>query len=72
MLDTYFSILVYRGVSLMLLSNYGSHSQITNFGGMNRRFQAKREKYLKCRIIKSTASIPTKFCTTVKTTSQYA
>jgi len=33
------------------------------FGGMNRRFQAKRAKYWKLHVIETTASISTKFCT---------
>ena len=36
-------------------------------GGVNRRFQAKRAKYLKFHVIETTASISTKFCTTIET-----
>ena len=39
-----------------------------NFGGVNRRFHAKRTKYSKFHIIESTAAIPTKFSTTIQTT----
>jgi len=39
-----------------------------NFGGINRRFQAKLVKSKNMHIIKTTASIPTKFCTAIKTT----
>ena len=42
-----------------------------NFGSMNRHFQAKCTKYSNFHIIKTTAWIPTKFCTPVKT-SKYA
>ena len=34
---------------------------------MNRRFQAKRAKYRKFHVIETTASISTKFCTTIET-----
>jgi len=37
-------------------------------GGVNRHFQAKLSKYYHLHIIETTASIPNKFCTTVKTT----
>jgi len=40
----------------------------TIFFGVNRRFRAKQAKYWKFHIIKTTASIPTKFCKTLKTT----
>ena len=36
--------------------------------GVNRRFQAKLVKSKNVHIIKTTASIPTKFCTVIKTT----
>ena len=39
-----------------------------NLGGVNRRFPAKLLKSKNMHIIKTTASIPTKFCTTIKTT----
>ena len=39
-----------------------------NFGGLNRHFPAKLVKSKKMHIIKTTASIPTKFCTVIKTT----
>ena len=39
-----------------------------NFGGVNRRFQAKRAKYWKFHVIETTASILTKFGTTTETT----
>ena len=38
------------------------------FWGVNRRFQAKLAKSKNVHIIKTTVSIPTKFCTVVKTT----
>jgi len=38
------------------------------FWGVNRRFQAKLAKSKNVHIIKITASIPTKFCTVIKTT----
>jgi len=41
--------------------------QNPNFGGVNRRFQAKRAKYWKFHDIETTASISTKFCTTIET-----
>ena len=40
-----------------------------NFGGVNRRFQAKLAKSKNVHIIKTTAPIPTKFCTAIKTTN---
>jgi len=39
-----------------------------NFWGMNRHFQFKRAKYLNFNIIETTAWIPGKFCTPIKTT----
>jgi len=39
-----------------------------NFWGVNRRFQAKLVKSNNIHIIKTTASIPTKLCTAIKTT----
>jgi len=38
------------------------------FWGVNRRFQTKLAKSKNVHIIKTTASIPTKFCTVIKTT----
>ena len=38
-----------------------------NFGGVNRRFQAKRAKNWKFHVIETPASILTKFCTTMET-----
>jgi len=38
-----------------------------NFWGVNRRFQAKRAKYWKFHVIETTASILTKFSTTIET-----
>ena len=38
------------------------------FWGVNRRFQAKLAKLKNVHIIKTTTSIPTKFCTVIKTT----
>jgi len=56
------------GVLLTLLSILGVKSlKNSNFGGVNRRFQAKRPKYWKFHVIETTASISTKFCTTIKT-----
>jgi len=40
----------------------------SNFGGVNRRFPAKLLKLKNMHIIKTIASIPTKFCTAIKTT----
>jgi len=39
-----------------------------NFGGVNSRFQAKLVNSKNMHIIKTTVSIPTKFCTAIKTT----
>ena len=56
------------GVSLTLLPILGLKSpKNPNFGGVNRRFQAKRAKYWKFHVIETTASISTKFCTTIET-----
>jgi len=56
------------GVSLTLLPILGVKSPINpNCGGVNRRFQAKRAKYWKFHVIETTASISTKFCTTIET-----
>ena len=41
--------------------------QKPQFWGVNRRFQAKLAKSKNVHIIKTTASIPTKFCTVIKT-----
>ena len=46
----------------------GWNPQNPNFGGVNRRFQAKRAKYWKFHVIETTASILTKFGTTTETT----
>jgi len=40
------------------------------FCGVNRRFQAKLAKSKNVHIIKTTASIPTKFCTVIQTTKR--
>jgi len=37
-----------------------------NFGGVNRRFQAKRAKYGKFHVIETDASISAKFCTMIE------
>jgi len=56
-------------IPLTLLHILGvKSSQNSNFRGMNRQFQAKRAKYWKFHIIKSTASISTKYCMTIETT----
>ena len=56
------------GVSLTLLPILLVKSpENPNFGGVNRRFQAKRAKYWKFHVIETTASISTKFCTTIET-----
>ena len=56
------------GVSLTLLPILGvKYPKTPNFGGVNGRFQAKRAKYWKFHIIETTASILTKFCTTIET-----
>jgi len=55
------------GVSLTLLPILGVKSPETpNFWGVNSRFQAKRAKYSKFYVIETTASISTKFCTTIE------
>ena len=43
------------------------YPQNPNFWGVNRRFQAKRAKYLKFHAVETTASISTNFCTTIET-----
>ena len=45
----------------------GEIPQKKQFWGVNRRFQAKRAKYCKFHVIETTASISTKFCTTIGT-----
>ena len=45
----------------------GIITQHLHFGGVNRRFRAKLVKYQHLHIIEATASIPTKFCTSIKT-----
>ena len=58
----------FLGVSLILHPILGVKSpENPNFWGVNRRFQAKRAKYWKFHVIETTASISTKFCTTIKT-----
>jgi len=55
-------------VSLTFLPILGVKSpENPNFWGVNRRFQAKRAKYWKFYVIETTASISTKFCTTIET-----
>jgi len=58
------------GVLLIYLPFYWAKCpQNRTFGGMNKHFQAKHEiLYSKFHIIETTAWIPTKFCTQVKTT----
>ena len=51
-----------------LLQFRGSKTLQKQFCGMNRRFQAKLSKSKNVHIIKTTALIPTKFCTVIKTT----
>ena len=46
----------------------GQIPQKSPFWGVNRRFQAKLVKSKNMHIIKTTASIATKFCTAIKTT----
>ena len=46
----------------------GSNPKKKQFWGVNRRFQAKLAKSKNMHIIKTTASIPTKCCTVIKTT----
>ena len=48
-------------------SFWGEMPQKPHFWGVNRRFQAKRAKYWKFHVIETTASIATKFCTTIET-----
>ena len=56
------------GVSLRLLPISGVKSpENFNFWGVNGRFQAKRAKFWKFHVIETTASISTKFCTTIET-----
>ena len=56
-------------VSLIWLPIYGGQIPPNpNFGDVNRHFQAKLVKSKNMHIIKTTASIPTKFCTAIKTT----
>ena len=51
------------GVSLTLLPILGVKCpKNPNFGGVNRRFQAKQTKYWKFHVIETTALISTKFC----------
>jgi len=60
----------FLGVSWILLSIFRWNPPNSNFWGMNRRFQAKRAKYWKFHIIKTTPSISTEFCTTIETTKK--
>jgi len=48
----------------------GQKSQNPQFWGVNRRFQAKLAKSKNVHMIKTTASIPTKFCTVIKKTTK--
>jgi len=69
---------VIRGVSATISAFWGSRLDIlpfsgeipqkNHFCGVNRRFQAKLVKSKNMHIIKTTASIPTKFCTAIRTT----
>jgi len=45
----------------------GQKPQNSQFWGVNRRFQAKLAKSKNVHIVKTTTSIPTKFCTVIKT-----
>ena len=57
------------GVSLILLPILGVKlPQNPNFGGVNRRFQAKRAKCWKFHVIETTLSILTKSSVTIETT----
>jgi len=47
---------------------WGIIHQNLHFWGVNRHFPAKLIKYQHLHIIKTTAQIPTKFCTVIKTT----
>ena len=58
----------FSGVPLLPLPIYGIRFTKTQFLGVNQIFQAYRGKYWKVHIIKTTTSIPAKFCTTLKTT----
>ena len=60
---------------MCLFGNFSHFSQFRGqkpknpqFWGVNRRFQAKLAKSKNVHIFKTTASIPTKFCTVIKTT----
>jgi len=56
------------GVSLTLLPILGmKYPKTPNCWGVNRRFQANRAKYWKFYVIETSASISTKFCTTIET-----
>jgi len=56
------------GDSLTLLPILGVKSpENPNIGDVNRRFQAKRAKHWKFRVIETPASISTKFCITMET-----
>ena len=51
-----------------IASHFGvKYPKTPNFWGVNRCFQAKRAKYWKFHVIETTASISTKFCTTIET-----
>ena len=55
------------GVSLTLLPILVVKYPKNNFGGVNRRFQAKRAKYWKFYVIETNTSISTKSCTAIDT-----
>jgi len=61
--DVFLQSSVPLGVSLILFAIHAP-----NFGGVNRRFQAKFAKHQNFHITETAASILTKFCTTMKTT----
>ena len=56
------------GISLICLPIQGVKSPKNNFLGVSRHFHPKLAKSKNMHIIKTTALIPTKFCTTTKTT----
>ena len=51
------------GLGWYVVTFRGSNAPKPNFGGLNRHFQAKRAKYEKLHIIKTTTPISMKFCT---------
>jgi len=66
--DSRKDVLFFWGGGLLILLHLVSQiAQKINSVGVNRRFQADRAKYLNFRIIKTSASIITKFCKMTET-----